>query len=163
MPQIDPGLFQLFVLGLLVVGILVLGSTLLTMSRLKDVLRSRPQQPTPEPPTEDRKAQRDAITPKVRRVTREAERHAQQPRANRLVPAAAAEEEHWLLRGVTARRARNEGRKAKLMEMRAQRASMIAPQGAAKLVTARPTSTMRSPVRWPAGPSSCELPAVCFS
>ncbi|WP_116089890.1 ABC-F family ATP-binding cassette domain-containing protein [Sphingomonas crusticola] len=45
-------------------------------------------------------------------------------------------EEHWLLRGVTARRARNEGRKAKLMEMRAQRAAMIAPQGAARLVTA---------------------------
>ena len=45
-------------------------------------------------------------------------------------------EEHWLLRGVTARRARNEGRKAKLMEMRAERASMIGPQGAAKLVTA---------------------------
>src|SRR3982751_1397340 len=45
-------------------------------------------------------------------------------------------EEHWLLRGVTARRARNEGRKAKLMEMRAQRAAMITPQGAAKLVTA---------------------------
>ena len=45
-------------------------------------------------------------------------------------------EEHWLLRGVTARRARNEGRKAKLMEMRAVRASMIGPQGTAKLVTA---------------------------
>jgi ABC transport system ATP-binding/permease protein len=45
-------------------------------------------------------------------------------------------EEHWLQRGVTARRARNEGRKAKLMEMRATRASMIGPQGAAKLVTA---------------------------
>src|SRR5689334_8298041 len=45
-------------------------------------------------------------------------------------------EEHWLQRGVTARRARNEGRKAKLMEMRAQRASMIGPQGTAKLVTA---------------------------
>jgi ABC transport system ATP-binding/permease protein len=45
-------------------------------------------------------------------------------------------EEHWLLRGVTARRARNEGRKAKLMEMRAQRAAMIAPQGTAKLATA---------------------------
>ncbi len=45
-------------------------------------------------------------------------------------------EEHWLLRGVTARRARNEGRKAKLIEMRAQRAAMIGPQGAAKLVTA---------------------------
>ncbi len=42
-------------------------------------------------------------------------------------------EEHWLLRGVTARRARNEGRKSKLMEMRALRASMIGPQGAAKL------------------------------
>jgi ABC transport system ATP-binding/permease protein len=45
-------------------------------------------------------------------------------------------EEHWLLRGVTARRARNEGRKAKLMEMRAERAAMLLPQGAAKLVTA---------------------------
>jgi len=45
-------------------------------------------------------------------------------------------EEHWLLRGVTARRARNEGRKAKLMEMRAVRAAMIGPQGTAKLATA---------------------------
>ena len=45
-------------------------------------------------------------------------------------------EEHWLQRGVTARRARNEGRKAKLMEMRAARAAMIGPQGKAKLVTA---------------------------
>jgi len=45
-------------------------------------------------------------------------------------------EEHWLLRGVTARRARNEGRKAKLLEMRAQRAAMIGPQGTAKLATA---------------------------
>ena len=45
-------------------------------------------------------------------------------------------EEHWLQRGVTARRARNEGRKAKLIEMRAQRAAMLGPQGAAKLVTA---------------------------
>jgi len=49
-------------------------------------------------------------------------------------------EEHWLLRGVTARRARNEGRKAKLMEMRAVRASMIGPQGAAKLATAADNS-----------------------
>jgi ATP-binding cassette subfamily F protein uup len=45
-------------------------------------------------------------------------------------------EEHWLLRGVTARRSRNQGRLAKLHEMRAQRASMLGPQGAAKLVTA---------------------------
>ncbi len=49
-------------------------------------------------------------------------------------------EEHWLLRGVTARRARNEGRKAKLMEMRAVRASMIGPQGTAKLATAADNS-----------------------
>ncbi|QJU58754.1 ATP-binding cassette domain-containing protein [Sphingomonas sp. AP4-R1] len=45
-------------------------------------------------------------------------------------------EEHWLQRGVTARRARNEGRKAKLMEMRATRAAMIGPQGTAKIVHA---------------------------
>jgi ABC transport system ATP-binding/permease protein len=45
-------------------------------------------------------------------------------------------EEHWLLRGVTARRARNEGRKAKLMELRAQRAAMLGPQGPAKLAIA---------------------------
>ncbi len=42
-------------------------------------------------------------------------------------------EEHWLLRGVTARRKRNEGRKAKLMEMRAQRAAMLGPAGVAKI------------------------------
>ena len=45
-------------------------------------------------------------------------------------------EEHWLLRGVTGRRRRNEGRKAKLLEMRAARAAMIGPQGAAKLAVA---------------------------
>ena len=42
-------------------------------------------------------------------------------------------EEHWLLRGVTGRRRRNQGRLTKLKEMRAERASMIGPQGAAKL------------------------------
>jgi len=45
-------------------------------------------------------------------------------------------EEHWLLRGVTARRSRNQGRLAKLIEMRAVRASMIGPQGAARLAAA---------------------------
>ncbi len=45
-------------------------------------------------------------------------------------------EEHWLQRGVTGRRRRNQGRLEKLKEMRAQRAAMIGPQGAAKLVTA---------------------------
>ena len=42
-------------------------------------------------------------------------------------------EAHWLERGVTARRKRNQGRLAKLWEMRATRAAMLAPQGAAKL------------------------------
>ncbi len=42
-------------------------------------------------------------------------------------------EEHWLHRGVTARRKRNMGRLEKLHEMRAQRAAMLGPQGAAKL------------------------------
>jgi len=40
---------------------------------------------------------------------------------------------HWLQRGVTARRRRNQGRLAKLHEMRAQRAAMLGPAGAAKL------------------------------
>ena len=42
-------------------------------------------------------------------------------------------EAHWLERGVTARRKRNQGRLAKLWEMRAARAAMIGPQGVAKL------------------------------
>jgi len=42
-------------------------------------------------------------------------------------------EAHWLERGVTARRKRNQGRLAKLWEMRAARAAMLNPQGAAKL------------------------------
>lgn len=40
---------------------------------------------------------------------------------------------HWLQRGVTARRRRNQGRLAKLNEMRAQRAAMIGGPGVAKL------------------------------
>jgi ATP-binding cassette subfamily F protein uup len=42
-------------------------------------------------------------------------------------------EAHWLERGVTARRKRNQGRLAKLWEMRAQRASMLTPTGVAKM------------------------------
>ena len=44
-------------------------------------------------------------------------------------------EEHWLQRGVTGRRRRNQGRLAKLKDMRAERAAMMGPQGAANLVT----------------------------
>ena len=40
---------------------------------------------------------------------------------------------HWLERGVTARRRRNQGRLAKLQEMRAARAAMLGPAGTAKL------------------------------
>jgi ATP-binding cassette subfamily F protein uup len=42
-------------------------------------------------------------------------------------------EAHWLERGVTARRKRNQGRLEKLWEMRAQRAAMLNPTGAARL------------------------------
>ncbi|SFR79882.1 ABC-F family ATP-binding cassette domain-containing protein [Sphingomonas jatrophae] len=42
-------------------------------------------------------------------------------------------EEHWLQRGVTGRRRRNQGRLTKLIEMRAARASMIGPAGTANL------------------------------
>jgi ATP-binding cassette subfamily F protein uup len=42
-------------------------------------------------------------------------------------------EEHWLQRGVTGRRRRNQGRLTKLKEMRAERAAMIGPQGASNL------------------------------
>ncbi|MBA3878706.1 MAG: elongation factor 3 [Sphingobium sp.] len=45
-------------------------------------------------------------------------------------------EEHWLLRGVTGRRRRNQGRLSKLKEMRAERASMLGPQGSANLAIA---------------------------
>ena len=44
---------------------------------------------------------------------------------------------HWLQRGVTARRRRNQGRLAKLHEMRAQRAAMLGTVGAAKLALAK--------------------------
>ncbi|VVT15435.1 Holdfast attachment protein C [Sphingomonas sp. EC-HK361] len=45
-------------------------------------------------------------------------------------------EEHWLLRGVTGRRRRNQGRLTKLKEMRAVRAAMVGQQGAAALTIA---------------------------
>ena len=44
---------------------------------------------------------------------------------------------HWLQRGVTARRRRNQGRLTKLHELRAQRAAMLGSQGAAKIALAK--------------------------
>jgi ABC transport system ATP-binding/permease protein len=53
-------------------------------------------------------------------------------------------EAHWLERGVTARRKRNQGRLEKLYEMRAQRAAMLAPAGTAKLGLVKDESKTKS-------------------
>lgn len=53
-------------------------------------------------------------------------------------------EAHWLERGVTARRKRNQGRLAKLYEMRAARAAMMGPQGTAKLAAASDDSKTKT-------------------
>jgi ABC transport system ATP-binding/permease protein len=53
-------------------------------------------------------------------------------------------EAHWLERGVTARRKRNQGRLAKLWEMRAARAAMMGPQGVAKLGAASDDSKTKT-------------------
>ncbi len=63
--------------------------------------------------------------------------YAEEQRAAEKLDAKLALELHWLQRGVTARRRRNQGRLAKLNEMRAQRAAMLGPSGAAKLGLAR--------------------------
>jgi ATP-binding cassette subfamily F protein uup len=59
--------------------------------------------------------------------------YAEEARAGEKLDARLKIEAHWLERGVTARRKRNQGRLEKLWEMRAQRAAMLNPQGAAKL------------------------------
>ena len=59
--------------------------------------------------------------------------YAEEARAADKMDARLKIEAHWLERGVTARRKRNQGRLEKLWEMRATRAAMLGPQGAAKL------------------------------
>lgn len=59
--------------------------------------------------------------------------YAEEARAAEKMDAKLKIEAHWLERGVTARRKRNQGRLQKLHEMRAQRAAMISPQGTAKM------------------------------
>ncbi|MBX9643475.1 MAG: ATP-binding cassette domain-containing protein, partial [Novosphingobium sp.] len=59
--------------------------------------------------------------------------YAEEARAADKLDAKLKIEAHWLERGVTARRKRNQGRLEKLWEMRAQRAAMLSPKGAAKL------------------------------
>ena len=59
--------------------------------------------------------------------------YAEEARAAEKLDAKLKIEAHWLERGVTARRKRNQGRLEKLWQMRAQRAAMITPTGSAKL------------------------------
>jgi len=59
--------------------------------------------------------------------------YAEEARAADRLDAKLKLEAHWLERGVTARRKRNQGRLEKLGQMRAQRASMITAAGTAKL------------------------------
>ena len=59
--------------------------------------------------------------------------YAEEARAADRLDARLKLEAHWLERGVTARRKRNQGRLSKLWEMRASRAAMLTPTGTAKL------------------------------
>jgi len=59
--------------------------------------------------------------------------YAEEARAAEKLDAKLKLELHWLQRGVTARRRRNQGRLAKLHEMRAARAAMLGPAGTARL------------------------------
>jgi ATP-binding cassette subfamily F protein uup len=59
--------------------------------------------------------------------------YAEEARAAEKLDARLKLEGHWLQRGVTARRKRNQGRLARLHEMRAARAAMLGPAGTAKL------------------------------
>jgi ATP-binding cassette subfamily F protein uup len=63
--------------------------------------------------------------------------YAEEARAAEKMDAKLKLELHWLQRGVTARRRRNQGRLAKLNEMRAQRAAMLGTAGTAKLAIAK--------------------------
>jgi ATP-binding cassette subfamily F protein uup len=63
--------------------------------------------------------------------------YEEEARAAEKMDAKLAIELRWLERGVTARRRRNQGRLAKLHEMRAQRAAMLGAPGAAKLALAK--------------------------
>jgi ATP-binding cassette subfamily F protein uup len=63
--------------------------------------------------------------------------YEEEARAAEKLDAKLALELRWLERGVTARRRRNQGRLAKLQDMRAQRAAMIGGPGTAKLAVAK--------------------------
>jgi ATP-binding cassette subfamily F protein uup len=70
--------------------------------------------------------------------------YAEEARAADRLDARLKLEAHWLERGVTARRKRNQGRLEKLYDMRAQRAAMLTPGGTAKLAIASDDSKTKS-------------------
>lgn len=70
--------------------------------------------------------------------------YAEEARAAEKMDAKLKIEAHWLERGVTARRKRNQGRLEKLWQMRAQRAAMLAPKGTAKLAIAADDSKTKA-------------------
>ena len=85
--------------------------------------------------------------------------YAEEARAAEKLDAKLKIEAHWLERGVTARRKRNQGRLEKLHQMRAQRAAMIAPAGSAKMKLVTDEVKTRSVIvaedvtkRYPAAP-----------
>jgi ATP-binding cassette subfamily F protein uup len=73
--------------------------------------------------------------------------YAEEARAADKLDAKLKIEAHWLERGVTARRKRNQGRLAKLYDMRAQRAAMVGPQGTAKLAVASDDNKTKSVIK----------------
>ena len=87
--------------------------------------------------------------------------YAEEARAAERLDARLKIEAHWLERGVTARRKRNQGRLEQLHQMRAQRAAMISPGGTAKMKLASDEVKTRSVIvaeaatkRYPASPGS---------
>jgi ATP-binding cassette subfamily F protein uup len=70
--------------------------------------------------------------------------YAEEARAAEKLDAKLKIEAHWLERGVTARRKRNQGRLEKLWEMRSQRAAMLTPGGTAKLKLASDDTKTKS-------------------
>lgn len=74
----------------------------------------------------------------------ESQVYAEEARATEKLDAKLKLEAHWLARGVTARRKRNQGRLEKLYEMRAQRAAMLSPTGTAKMALATDDAKSKS-------------------
>ncbi|MDI1296378.1 MAG: ATP-binding cassette domain-containing protein, partial [bacterium] len=73
--------------------------------------------------------------------------YAEEARAADKLDAKLKIEAHWLERGVTARRKRNQGRLSKLWEMRETRAAMVGPQGVAKIAVASDDSKTKSVIK----------------